>query len=585
MNRKEDFEANEGHKSASQTAVEEDPCCNPLIMKIQHINAKYLRKTHIEIHDADECRSDIDSAVASLCSKNLRGQQSASEVISANSIDIKHSSNKAKDWHSQENCGISKASVQNSVKGGITQAKRATIHSAIQHQDGNNQAIIMASSQLLSNPVSFVEAISRSIDISEKLISEMNKGKHGSAATFSFSSIMNETCIRRMEETKGTLISFLLKNKRQTHDIEAFIENYQSLTPKRYKYSELKNMTNSFKDELGEGGFGRVFKGKLRDGRLVAVKVMREHKDYEVFINEVTSISRTDNVNIVSLLGFCMEGSNRALIYEFMPNGSLEKFIFSEKPKTLQPLAWEKLYQIALGIARGLDYLHHGCRTHILHLNIKPGNILLEQDFLPKISDFGLAKLCPIPECTISISSARGTRGLMEPEWFYPRLGRVSHKSDVYSYGMMLLEMVRGRSNFDLKVANSRETYFPLWIYGRMDQPGDIGLGEFVTEAENETARKMILVALWCIQIYPANRPSMSDVVEMLEGSIEDLQVPPKPFISSPLRILIGSQERDMKKDDRSWSMVCTDGSTKSTFDECRGGNVGRKHSRLGSTS
>nr|DAD35414.1 TPA_asm: hypothetical protein HUJ06_006054 [Nelumbo nucifera] len=145
-----------------------------------------------------------------------------------------------------------------------------------------------------------------------------------------------------------------------------------------YSYSQVKEMTNSFKDKLGQGGFGGVYKGKLLDGRVVAVKVLSETKgnNGEEFINEVASISRTSHVN-----------QKRALIYEFMPNGSLEKFIYGSKSLIMNPhLGWERLYQIAIGIARGLEYLHRGCNTRILHFDIKPHNILLDQDFCPKIS-------------------------------------------------------------------------------------------------------------------------------------------------------------------------------------------------------
>lgn len=155
-------------------------------------------------------------------------------------------------------------------------------------------------------------------------------------------------------------------------------------------------MTNSFKDKLGQGGYGDVYKGKLPDNHIVAVKVLSESKgNGEEFLNEVVSISRTAHVNIVILLGFCFEGSKRALIYEFMSKGCLEKYIYDEsKLKKIPPLGWERIYHIATGIAHGREYLHKGCNKQILHLDIKPQNILLDQDFCPKISDFGLAKLC-----------------------------------------------------------------------------------------------------------------------------------------------------------------------------------------------
>ena len=182
----------------------------------------------------------------------------------------------------------------------------------------------------------------------------------------------------------------------------------------------------------------------------MAVKVLNGLKDGgEEFINEVATISRTSHVNVVMLLGYCFEGRHRALIYEFMPNGSLDKFIYDGKSSTYRQLGWEALDKIAVGIARGLEYLHRGCNARILHFDIKPHNILLDEDFCPKISDFGLAKLCSRKESIISLLGTRGTVGYIAPEVFCRNFGGVSHKSDVYSYGMMVLEMVGVRKNID----------------------------------------------------------------------------------------------------------------------------------------
>lgn len=312
------------------------------------------------------------------------------------------------------------------------------------------------------------------------------------------------------------------------------LKNHEFLAPKRYSYSDVKKMTNSFKDKLGEGGFGDVYRGMLSDGNPVAVKILNETKgSAEDFINEVASVVRTSHVNIVTLLGFCFEGSKRALIYEFMPNGSLEKFIFNENALTEKQLGWEKLFQIAVGVARGLEYLHQGCNTRILHFDIKPHNILLDKDLCPKISDFGLAKVCPDRASIISMLGARGTAGYIAPEVFSRTFGEVSHKSDVYSYGMMILEMVGGRKNINVQVGNSSEIYFPHWIHNRLELNDEIGLRDFKNQDEHEKVRKMIIVGLWCIQIEPTRRPSISRVVEMLEGSLHSLQIPPKPTFSS----------------------------------------------------
>ncbi|KAK2975099.1 hypothetical protein RJ640_002910 [Escallonia rubra] len=326
------------------------------------------------------------------------------------------------------------------------------------------------------------------------------------------------------------------RKKENYHNVEDFLKSCGTLAPKRYSYSDLKKITNFFRVKLGQGGYGCVYKGKLSNGSLVAVKVLNESKGGEEFINEVASISRTSHVNIVSLLGFSFEGHKKALIYEFMPHGSLEKFIYKESSLTDHQLGWESLFQIAVGTARGLEYLHRGCNTRILHFDIKPHNILLDEDFCPKISDFGLAKLCSRKQSIVSLLNARGTIGYIAPEVFCRNFGGVSHKSDVYSYGMMVLEMVGGRNKIRPEVDGSSEMYFPDWIYNQLELD-ELGAHNGITsEEENEMARKMVIVSVWCIQTVPSSRPSMTRVVEMLEGSIQSLQIPPKPVLSSPPR-------------------------------------------------
>ncbi|KAF9591600.1 hypothetical protein IFM89_004829 [Coptis chinensis] len=347
------------------------------------------------------------------------------------------------------------------------------------------------------------------------------------------------------KKAKNSILPWKKKTATTKH-IEAFFKNHGmplgftpgSLAPKQYQYKEVQIMTRSFKNKLGQGGYGSVFKGMLKDGRSVAVKVLCETKgNGEEFINEVASISRTSHVNIVSLLGYCFEGSKRALVYEYMSNGSLEKYIYVEKPpEPYSHLGWETLHQIAVGIARGLEYLHRGCNTRILHFDIKPHNILLDEEFCPKISDFGLAKLCSRKESIVSMLGGRGTIGYIAPEVFSRNFGGISHKSDVYSYGMMILEMVGARNNIAVAVDHTSEKYFPSWIYKRIELDEDLELHGVLSQAERQMTRKMILVGLWCIQTNPSDRPSMSRVLEMLEGSVEVLSIPPKPFLSSPPR-------------------------------------------------
>ncbi|CAN8275998.1 unnamed protein product [Cochlearia groenlandica] len=301
-------------------------------------------------------------------------------------------------------------------------------------------------------------------------------------------------------------------------------------------------MTNSFAHVLGKGGFGTVYKGKLpnEESRVdVAVKILMEPSEGnsgEDFINEVASLSRTSHVNIVSLLGFCYERNKRAIIYEFMPNGSLDKFI-SEHMST--KMDWERLYDIAVGISRGLEYLHNRCVSRIVHFDIKPQNILMDKDLCPKISDFGLAKLCKNKESVMSMLDARGTAGYIAPEVFSKNFGPVSHKSDVYSYGMVVLEMIgaRDRDKFENSRSENSSMYFPDWIYKDFER-GEIMsriFGDQITEEEEERiAKKLVLVGLWCIQTNPSHRPAMIKVIEMLEGNVADLEIPPKPLLGLP---------------------------------------------------
>lgn len=319
-------------------------------------------------------------------------------------------------------------------------------------------------------------------------------------------------------------------------DTENFIKTYRSTLVTSYSYKEIKKMTDSFKEKLGEGGYGRVYKGRLQDGRLVAVKVLdKSNSESQDFINEVATIGRIHHVNIINLFGFCLEGSKQALVYEYMPNGSLGDML-SKRGASLS-VGMEKLLEIAVGIAHGITYLHRGCESRILHLDIKPQNILLDQDFTPKISDFGLAKVYSRHRSAVTLTGPKGTYGFIAPEIFMRNLGNPSDKSDGYSFGMLLLEMAGERtSNAETnKGSSSAEAYFPEWIYDRLrKEQTSIKSSHSVVEEDCLASRKMLMVGLWSIQVNPRDRPSMAMVVEMLSSSIEVLEMPPKPFFFSP---------------------------------------------------
>ncbi|KAL6848300.1 hypothetical protein ACP4OV_022428 [Aristida adscensionis] len=308
--------------------------------------------------------------------------------------------------------------------------------------------------------------------------------------------------------------------------VEKFLQMQQMLGPMRYAYTDVTAITGHFRDKLGQGGYGSVYKGVLLPGDVhVAVKMLGSSNcNGEEFISEVATIGRIHHVNVVRLLGFCSEEMRRALVYEYMPNGSLDKYIFSSE----KSFSWDKLSEIALGIARAINYLHQGCDMQILHFDIKPHNILLDSNFVPKVSDFGLAKLYPRGNSFVPMSAMRGTIGYIAPEMISRGFGVISSKSDVYSFGMLLLEMAGGRRNADPNIANSSQAYYPSMVYSRLSRPDVAEITNAIDMHELE--KKLCIVGLWCIQMKSHDRPTMSEVIEMLEAGVDGLEMPPRPF-------------------------------------------------------
>ncbi|KAG4123077.1 hypothetical protein ERO13_D11G301800v2 [Gossypium hirsutum] len=347
------------------------------------------------------------------------------------------------------------------------------------------------------------------------------------------------------------LIGLVIYKWRRRHlcaddTIEEFLERQKDLMPIRYSYREIEKMSNGFKDKLGEGGYGSVFKGKLRSGYFVAIKLLGKAKgNGQDFINEVATIGRIHHVNVAKLTGFCVEGSKHALVYDFMPNGSLDRIIFTKENKV--DLSWKKMFDIALGVARGLDYLHQGCDMQILHFDIKPHDILLYENFTPKVADFGLAKRFSVDDSIVSLTVARGTIGYIAPELVYKNLGGVSYKADVYSFGMLLMEIIGRRKNMNTSAEHESQKYFPSWIYDRYYHGEDVDLGD-VTDDEKIMVKKMVIIASWCVQVKPNGRPSMSKVLEMFETDVELLQMPPKPF-QLPFEVATATQSYASTKD------------------------------------
>lgn len=329
---------------------------------------------------------------------------------------------------------------------------------------------------------------------------------------------------------------FKLKGEDETR-IEKFLEDYRTLNPARFSYADIKRITNNFREELGEGAHGAVFKGKLSNEILVAVKMLKNTEgDGKEFINEVKAMGKIHHINVVRLVGFCADGSYRALVYNFFPNGSLQNFI--TRPDDMDRfLGWEKLQQIALGIAKGIEYLHMSCDQQILHFDINPHNVLLDDKLVPKITDFGLAKLCSKNQSKVSVTAARGTLGYIAPEVFSRNFGNVSYKADIYSYGMLLLEMVGGRKNIGQLSEENFQVLYPEWIHNLLE-----GRDMHVTiegAEDDRILKKLAIVGLWCIQWHPINRPSIKVVLQMLEAlEEENLIVPPNPFNSTTSRVV-----------------------------------------------
>ncbi|XP_010257446.1 PREDICTED: G-type lectin S-receptor-like serine/threonine-protein kinase LECRK3 [Nelumbo nucifera] len=318
----------------------------------------------------------------------------------------------------------------------------------------------------------------------------------------------------------------LFTNRKKLKTVEPEISVLET-NLRSFTYKELEEATQGFSEEIGRGAFGIVYKGVLGTSSrsLVAVKKLDKvvPKGEEEFKTEVRIIGRTHHKNLVQLLGYCMEGQQRLLVYEFMSNGTLASFLFG----IMRP-DWNQRVQIAFGIARGLVYLHEECSTQIIHCDIKPQNILLDDHFTARISDFGLAKLLMTNQSR-TLASIRGTKGYVAPEWF--RNMPITVKVDVYSFGVMMLEIICCRKSVEQETVADHRVILTDWAYdcyqqGRLDE-----LVENDMDAMNDICRleRLVRIAIWCIQEEPSLKPTMKNVIQMLEGIVE-VPLPPCPY-------------------------------------------------------
>ncbi|XP_042413482.1 G-type lectin S-receptor-like serine/threonine-protein kinase SD2-5 [Zingiber officinale] len=311
----------------------------------------------------------------------------------------------------------------------------------------------------------------------------------------------------------GGLLSVYVR-RRKTTEVEEDDFPIVPGMPTRFSFQHLKEATNDFSKKLGQGGFGSVFEGSIGDQKVAVKRLDGVGQGKREFLAEVETIGSIHHINLVKLIGFCADKSNRLLVYEYMSNGSLDNWIFSKDQN--HTLDWQTICKIITDIAKGLSYIHEECRQRIAHLDIKPQNILLDVKFNAKVSDFGLAKLIDRDQEQV-MTRMRGTRGYLAPEWL---TSVITEKVDVYSFGVVVVEIVCGRKNLDYsQPEESIHLISLLQETIKMNKLEEIVSHDNDMKLHLEEAIKMIKLAVWCLQIDCSKRPSMSTVVKVLQGA------------------------------------------------------------------
>ncbi|KAI3989550.1 hypothetical protein MKX01_031604 [Papaver californicum] len=315
------------------------------------------------------------------------------------------------------------------------------------------------------------------------------------------------------------ILYFCIKRRKKVVKKNDDIDEMQSAESLQFKFSIISTATHNFSDanKLGEGGFGTVYKGILSDGQEIAVKRLAKNSGQgeEEFKNEVVLLVKLQHKNLVRLLGFCLDGDEKLLVYEFMKHGSLDQFLFD--PVKCTHLDWGRRYKIIGGIAKGLVYLHEDSRLNIIHRDLKAGNILLGADMVPKIADFGMARIFMVNQNQVSTKRICGTFGYMAPE--YAMNGKFSVKSDVFSFGVLILEILCGKRSSSFSKDDDGETIlsyaWELWKEGKYQEFLDPILREGYST--NEVMR-CIQIGLLCVQEDVDDRPTMAMIIHMLNN-------------------------------------------------------------------
>ncbi|XP_071740430.1 uncharacterized protein [Rutidosis leptorrhynchoides] len=372
--------------------------------------------------------------------------------------------------------------------------------------------------------------------IDPRLIGQISKKSLKEFASIAAQCLHNQPKKRpTMAEVVVKLDSILLQERNSTVSVGDEVKFYSRLTHfftaehhlavhlgqlKKFSLHELQVATDNFSKThiLGGGGFGKVYKGRLADGRLVAVKRLREERSSysEVQFHTEVEITRVHR-NLLKLLGFCMTQTERLLVYPYMLNGTVASCL-KDRSETQAVLNWETRERVALGSARGLAYLHEHCNPKIIHRNVKLANILLDEEFEAVVGAFGLAKLMDYEDTHVT-TAVHGTIGHIALE--YLSTGKCSEKTDVFGYGVMLLELITGQRAFDLaRLENDDDVMLLDWVKGLLEAQKLETLVDADLEGNyvNDGVEKLMKIALLCTQGTPLDRPKMSEVVKMLEG-------------------------------------------------------------------
>ncbi|XP_058078034.1 putative serine/threonine-protein kinase [Magnolia sinica] len=325
-----------------------------------------------------------------------------------------------------------------------------------------------------------------------------------------------------------------------------------------FSYDELRAATRNFHEssKIGRGGFGTVYKGTLKNRTEVAVKTLsaESKQGIQEFLTEIDTITNVKHPNLVELIGCCVQGSNRVLVYEYLEYNSLDRLLLGSKGKKAD-LDWSRRSAICMGAARGLAFLHEELDPPIVHRDIKASNILLDRDFVPKIGDFGLAKLFPDNVTHLSTRVA-GTVGYLAPE--YAMRGQLTKKADIYSFGVLMLEIVSGRSSAKSTWSGTQkfllELTWELYEEGRLLEMVDSDLEQY---PEEEVLRYM-KIALFCTQSSAKRRPSMAQVVSMLSkrANLNEKLLTPPGIIHDVMQINRGSKPTNASRSETATSSM-----------------------------